>query len=365
MSLNMTPGVTPVSRDIYDLHMTIFWICVVIGVIVFSFLFYAIINHRKSKGVTPAQFHEHRWIELTWTIVPFLILVIMAIPATLVLHRISDTSKPDLTIKITAYQWKWRYEYLDQGISFFSNIATPYQQIHNLIPKDQNYLRTVDHPLVLPMHKKIRFLITSNDVIHSWWVPDFGIKRDAVPGFINESWARINRAGTYHGQCAELCGINHAYMPIVVTVLGEKDFSDWMSNQKNPTATTPSAPTSSITTPSTTTTPAAPAAALTLDQLMQKGEKVYMSLCVVCHQPNGQGMPPTFPAIKQSKIAIGPREPHIHIVMNGKPGTAMQAFKDQLSDEDLAAVITYERNAFGNNTKDLIQPNEIKKARSS
>lgn len=363
---NLPVGVTPVSHDIYDLHMTIFWICVAIGVVVFGVMFYAIIHHRKSKGAKLARFHEHLWVELTWTIIPLLILIVMAIPATQVLIHMRDTSAPDLTIKITGYQWKWRYEYIDQGINFFSNIATPYEQIHNQAPKDQNYLKSVDHPLVVPIHKKIRFLVTANDVIHSWWVPDFGVKQDAVPGFINEAWTRINRPGTYYGQCAELCGVNHAYMPIVVIAMTEKDFNDWVAQQKGekvvaaPTASTPILPAS---TAPITPAAAAPSAPLTHTDLMQRGEKIYQNTCAVCHQPNGQGMPPTFPALKGSKIATGPLDAHLHIVLNGKPGTTMQAFKDQLNDTDLAAVITYERNAWENNTGDTVQPEQVKAAR--
>lgn len=371
-TLNLTPGVTPISHDIYQLHMTILWICVAIGIVVFGVMFYAIIHHRKSQGAIAAQFHEHLWVELTWSIIPFVILVVMAIPATRVLIHIRDTEQPELTVKITGYQWKWRYEYLGTPINFFSNTNTPFDQIHDKKPKDQNYLRSVDHPLVLPIHKKIRLLITSNDVIHSWWVPDLGTKQDATPGFIIESWTRINRAGTYHGQCAELCGVNHAYMPIVVTALPEKDFNNWIkaggkaSMPVTPVTTIETTPGSSSTAAPSVVTPAKTTSAsqkLTMEMQMQKGEQIYNTTCAVCHQPSGEGLPPTYPALKQSPLTKGPVGPHMNRVLFGKPGTAMQAFKDQFNDEDLSAVITYERNAWGNNKGDVIQPEEVKAAR--
>lgn len=430
--LNLTPGVTPNSHDIYDLHMTIFWICVGIGIVVFGTMMYSIIHHRKSKGAKPAQFHEHLWVELTWTIIPFIILIIMAIPATKVLIHMRDTSLSELTVKITGFQWKWNYEYIDNGIKFFSNNATPYEQMQNKAPKSADYLRTVDHPLVLPIHKKIRFLITSNDVIHAWWVPDLGVKQDAIPGYINEAWARINRPGTYHGQCAELCGMNHAYMPIVVIAMAQKDYDNWVLQQKGGTAaqapavpvpatttstpaTTPAsapattapnttapvnpgapapaattaaprtAPAPAATTaapatapaqPSTQTAPSAattaapsaapaapPAQKLTKEQQMQQGEKVFMGTCATCHQATGEGMPPVYPALKGSPIATGPLPAHLNRVLFGKPGTAMQAFKDQFSDEELAAVITFERNSWGN-SGDVVQPADVQAAKA-
>lgn len=228
-SFNLMPGVTPISRDIYDLHMTIFWICVAIGVLVFSVMFYSLFMHRKSRGVKPATFKAHAKLEIFWAIIPFLILVIMAIPATKVLVRMDDTAQPDVNIKVTGYQWKWKYDYLDEGISFYSNLSTPQDQLQNKAPKDEHYLREVDKPIVVPIHKKIRFLVTSNDVIHSWWVPELGIKRDAIPGFIYEAWARIDKPGVYRGQCAELCGINHAFMPIVVIAVSEQDYQKWVA----------------------------------------------------------------------------------------------------------------------------------------
>ena len=343
-SLNLTPGVSPISRDVYELHMTVFWICVAIGLVVFGAMFYAIIHHRKSKGAVAAQFHYHLWVEIGWTIVPVLILVVMAIPATKVLLHMNNYDQEALTIKITGYQWKWHYEYLEDGVSFFSNLSTPPAQLHNQATKGPNYLHEVDHPLVLPIHKKIRFLITSNDVNHAWWVPDFGVKRDAVAGFINEAWTSIDKPGTYRGQCAELCGINHAFMPIVVVATTEQRYKDWVAKQKG----------------QLTQGEAETNREWTLPELMTQGEKVYGSICAACHQPTGTGLPPTFPALKGSAVATGPMEKHIDIVMNGVSGTAMQAFKSQLNDVDLASVITYERNAFGNNTNTFVQPIQIK-----
>ncbi len=229
---NMSPGVTPISHDIYRLHMLVFWICVAIGAIVFSTLIYTLIRYRKSRGVEAAQFHEHTALEITLAIIPFLILIAIAIPATRVLIRMDDKSNADLTIKVTGYQWKWRYDYLDQGISFFSLLATPKEELQNTAPKNPWYLLAVDHPLVVPIHKKIRFLFTSNDVIHAWWVPALGIKRDTLPGFINEAWAIIEKPGIYRGQCAELCGTNHAFMPIVVQAIDVAQFTRWVRASK-------------------------------------------------------------------------------------------------------------------------------------
>lgn len=364
MELNLTKGVTPISHEIYNLHMTIFWICVVIGIIVFGVMFYSIINHRKARGVKPASFHEHLWVEIIWSIIPIIILIVMAIPATLVLKHIRETDQPDLTIKITGFQWKWRYEYLDQGVQFFSNNATPLDQINNKLAKDSTYLQTVDRPLVLPIHKKIRFLITSNDVMHSWWVRDLGVKQDAIPGYIIESWTRINRPGTYHGQCAELCGLNHAYMPIVVIALADEDFKNWVAQQKGGSI--------SISPPPVVTVPTAKAAMpketgtpkLSMTEMMQKGQQIYNTTCAVCHQMNGEGMPPVYPALKGGKITTGPAASHINRVLFGKTGTAMQAFKDQFSDEDLAAVITFERNSWGNKAK-TVGADQVKAARAA
>jgi cytochrome c oxidase subunit 2 len=346
-TLNLTQGVSLISHDAYELHMTVFWICVAIGVMVFGTMFYSMFYHRKSRGAKPASFHSHTWVEITWTVVPFLILVLMAIPATKVLINMNNVDKEDVTIKITGYQWKWHYEYLEDGVSFFSNLSTPQDQIHNKVPKGPEYLREVDHPMVVPIHKKIRFLVTSNDVNHSWWVPDLGVKRDAIAGFINEAWTMIDKPGTYRGQCAELCGINHAFMPIVVIATTDEGYKNWIAEQKG-TASKAGADTNKE---------------WTMQELMTQGEKVYSRICAACHQPGGTGLPPTFPALKGSKVATGPVDEHVNTVFNGKSGTAMQAFKGQLSDVELASVITYERNAWGNNAGTLVQPIQIKALR--
>lgn len=343
MQLNLTQGVTPVSHAQYNLHMMIFWICVAIGIVVFSVMFYAIIRHRKSRGAKSAQFHENTTVEIIWAVVPLLILMVMAVPATKALILIDDTENADINIKVTGYQWKWQYDYMDEDIQYFSNLSTSQDQIANLAPKDAHYLLEVDHPLVVPINKKIRFLVTATDVIHSWWVPALGVKRDAVPGFIHESWATIEKPGTYRGQCAELCGVGHGFMPIVVVAKTQEDYEAWLNQQKD----------------KKDQEKAAASKTWTDTELMDLGEKTYNKTCSVCHQTNGQGMPPTFPALKGSLIATGPVEKHMDIVLHGKSGTAMQAFANQLSDVELAAVITYERNAWGNDTNDIIQPSDI------
>lgn len=343
---NMPVGVTPISHDIYKLHMTIFWICVAIGVAVFGVLIYSLIQHRKSKGHKAADFHESLGVEITWTIIPFLILIGMAIPATKVLIAMEDDSDADVNIKITGYQWKWKYDYLDEGISFFSNLSTTQEQIQNKAPKGKNYLLEVDKPLVVPIHKKVRFLVTANDVIHSWWVPEFGIKRDGIPGFIHDAWARIDKPGVYRGQCAELCGVGHGYMPIVVIAKTEEDYGKWVAAQRGEKIEKKSAD----------------AKPMTKEELMAKGKGVYSKLCAVCHKPDGKGMPPAFPALIGSAVVKGPLTKQIDILLNGVKGTAMQAFGDQLSDDEIAAVITYTRNSWGNDYG-LAQPADVAKQR--
>ena len=353
--MNMYKGVTPLSKEIYALHMIAVAICGVIGVIVFGVMFYSLFHHRKSKGYQAATFHMNTRLEIMWTIIPFLILIGLAFPATKVLMRMEDSTDADVTIKVVGYQWKWQYQYLDQGISFFSNLATPYSQIQNRQPKGPWYLLEVDKPLVLPINKKIRFIVTSNDVIHSWWVPELGVKRDAIPGFMHEAWARIDTAGTYRGQCAELCGINHGFMPIVVQAVSEEEFAVWVSQQQQVVdiyaASKVGAPT-----PKT----------MTRAELMHMGKEKYNALCSACHQVNGKGIPPLYPALKNSSVAVGnPISRHITMILNGVPGSAMQPYKDQLSDEEIAAITTYERNAWGNNTDDEIQPGEVATVRQN
>lgn len=347
---NMRKGVTDISNNVYQLHMTIFLICCVIGVIVFAIMFWALIHHRKSKGAVPAQFHESTKVEILWTAIPFVILIVMAIPATKTLIAMEDASKADITIKITGSQWKWHYEYMGEDVEFYSMLATPQNEITNLADKNPNYLLEVDKPLVLPINQKVRFLMTSDDVIHSWWVPDFAVKKDANPGFINETWTNINEVGTYRGQCAELCGKDHGFMPVVVEAKTEEDFKMWLAEAKQAKQKA-----------------AAESAAL-LDQVVPKeelmalGEQVYMASCAACHQPTGLGLPGVFPALKGSPIVIGDIKGHIDILLHGKPGTAMQSFAKQLSIKQIAAVITYKRNAWGNDTGEVIQPSEIQAA---
>ncbi|MEW5249430.1 cytochrome c oxidase subunit II [Microbulbifer discodermiae] len=342
--VNMTQGVTGIARTIYDLHMLIFWICVAIGVVVFGVMFYSMWRHRKSKGYKAAQFHESTAVELVWTIVPFVILVLMAIPATKTLYDIYDTKEADLDIMITGYQWKWKYDYLGSDVSFFSNISTPRAQIDNQLPKGENYLLEVDEPLVVPINKKVRFLITANDVIHAWWVPALAVKKDAIPGFINESWTRIEEPGIYRGQCAELCGKDHGFMPIVVKAVPQAEYDAWLEERAASAAKVRQLTQQTF----------------SFDELMARGQDVYNVNCAACHQPNGQGVPPTFPAIAGSKIATGPLDDHLSMVVDGSPtNPAMQAFGPQLSEVDLAAVITYQRNAFGNDMGDTVQPIDI------
>jgi cytochrome c oxidase subunit 2 len=346
-TLNLMEGVTDISRKVYDLHMLVFWICVVVCVGVFAVLIYSLMTHRKSKGAVPATFHESTTVEIIWTTIPFLILVGMAVPATTTLLALEDTRDSDMTIQVTGYQWKWKYDYLDEDISFFSVLTTPRDQIENKAEKSENYLVEVDNPIVVPINKKIRFLITSNDVIHSWWVPALGWKQDAVPGFINDAWTELSEPGTYRGKCAELCGKDHGFMPIVLIAKTEENYQQWVADQKAGAAAVAAAAT----------------VTWTLDDLVAKGESVYNTNCLACHQANGQGIPGVFPAIAGSAIATGDMAGHTDIVMNGKTGTAMQAFGAQLSDVDLAAVITYQRNAFGNDAGDMVQPSSIAAAR--
>ena len=343
-NLNLPSGVTPISKEIYDLHMTILYICAGIGVLVFSVMLYAIICHRKSRGHKAAKFHESTTVEIIWTIIPFIILVAMAIPASKTLIRMEDTKEADLTIKITGYQWKWHYDYLSEDIKFFSNLSTPQDEIYNRAPKGQYYLLEVDKPLVVPVGKKIRFLTTANDVIHSWWVPQFGLKKDAIPGFIRESWAYIEKPGVYRGQCAELCGALHGFMPIVVHAVTEEEYQSWIEKTKAEQEAEY----------------ASYGKKWSQDELMVQGEKIYKAVCAMCHMENGKGMPPAFPSLVKSPIIMGDIKHHIDIVLHGKKGTAMQAFAEQLSDTDLAAVITYERNAWGNDKGEILQPSEIR-----
>ncbi|MFW2438971.1 MAG: cytochrome c oxidase subunit II, partial [Arenicellales bacterium] len=307
--------------------------------------------HRKSKGHKAATFDDNLTLEIVWTIIPFIILGFMAVPATKVLLEMEDVSNSDISIKVTAYQWKWHYDYLGEGISFFSNITTPdsltIATSGNVDVNDKNYLLDVDNRVVVPVNKKVRLLFTSNDVIHSWWVPDFAVKKDAIPGFINESWFKTDKPGVYRGQCTELCGTNHGFMPIVVEVKSEADYAAWVGIQKAAAAEAA----------------ASAEKTWTMDELMAHGEKVYVTNCAACHQTSGEGIPNVFPGLKGSPVIVGDVAKHIEVVVKGVPGTAMQAFGGQLNDADLAALVTYERNAWGNSTGDVVQPSDIKAAR--
>ncbi|WP_305855958.1 cytochrome c oxidase subunit II [Balneatrix alpica] len=346
-ALNMPVGVTEISRNVYGLHMTIFWICVAIAVIVFGVMFWSILHHRKSRGAIPAQFHESTLVEIIWTLIPLLILVAMAVPATATLIKMYDASDAEVDVQITGYQWKWRYQYLNEDVDFFSNLSTPQEQIQNEAPKGEHYLLEVDEPLVLPVGKKVRFLITANDVIHSWWVPDLAVKKDAIPGFINEAWVKIEEPGIYRGQCAELCGKDHGFMPVVVVAKSEKDYQEWLVEKQAEKAALANSANREW----------------SLEELMERGEKVYAASCAACHQPNGMGIPPAFPALNGNTIVTQDIDKHIDVVLKGVTGTAMQAFAAQLNDVDLAAVITYERNAWDNKTGDVVSPQMIKEKR--
>lgn len=350
--LNMTKGVTDVSNRVYDLHMTIFYICCAIGVVVFGLMFISMIRHRKSKNPTPANFHENVKVEIAWTIVPLLILAGMAVPATTTLIAMEDTSNADVTVQITGSQWKWHYKYFENDVEYYSRLATQKEQIQNKFEKSENYLLEVDRPLVIPTNKKVRFLVTSDDVIHSWWVPAFAIKKDANPGFINETWTRVEEPGIYRGQCAELCGKDHGFMPIVVIAKEPAEYEKWITQKEAEQKAARQREQELL------------AMEMSEAELMDLGEKVYNSTCAACHQPNGQGVNGVFPALAGSGVAADPeaKAKHIDIVLNGVTGTAMQAFSSQLSMRELAAVITYERNAWGNDTGDLIQAADINKA---
>jgi len=338
---------TPASKlaqDIDTLHQVVMWLIIVIFVVVFSAMFYACYAHRKSKGHKAEQFHENTTVELVWTIVPALILVAIAWPATKVVIAQKDTSAPDLTIKVTGYQWKWGYDYVKgegEGISFLSTLATPRAQIEGREPKGEHYLLEVDNELVVPVGKKVRVITTAADVVHSWWVPAFGAKQDAIPGFLRDLWFRPEKTGTFRSQCVELCGKEHGFMPIVVRVVSADDYTKWVAQFKEKAAQASADDTRKF----------------SAEELMQRGEKVYAANCVACHQANGRGAPPALPPLAGAKAPNGPKEAHIDIVLQGRANTAMQTFK-QLGNADLAAVITYERNSWGNKGGE-VQPAEV------
>ena len=344
-----TPA-SQLARDIDHLHQYVMWLIIVIFVGVFSFMFWACYAHRKSKGHPAEQFHENTTVELLWTIIPAIILVVIAWPVTRVVIAQKDTSSPDLTIKVTGYQWKWGYDYIKgegEGISFVSMLSTPREQIENKAPKGEHYLLEVDNELVVPIGKKIRVITTAADVVHSWWMPAFGAKQDAIPGFLRDLWFKPEVTGTFRSQCVELCGKEHGFMPIVVRVVSAEDYTKWVGEQKKAMSAAADDPDKKW----------------EVKDLVARGEKVYAANCVACHQAAGQGTPAMkAPALAGSKLVVGAKPGSIDTVLNGRPNTAMQAFGKQLSDTEIAAVITYARNSWGNKAGE-VQPAEVKARR--
>jgi cytochrome c oxidase subunit 2 len=348
--LNLPVGVTTIAADQWWIHNFLMLVCLAIFIAVFGVMFYSLWAHRKSRGHKPADFHESTAVEIAWTIVPFLIVVGLAIPATRMVIEQKDTSQADLTIKAVGYQWKWGYEYLKgegAGLSFLSTLSTPRAQIEGTEPKSVTYLMEVDNPLVVPVGQKVRMVVTANDVIHSWMVPAFGVKQDAIPGFVRDTWFRAEKVGTYRGQCAELCGKDHAFMPIVVEVKSAEDFKAWADGKKKEMLARADDPTKEW------------AAA----DLTARGQQVYAANCVACHQASGKGVAGAFPALEGSKVVLGNTRDQITLLLNGKPGTAMASFK-QLSDVELAAVTAYVRGAWGNKADGgVVQPRDFTAAR--
>lgn len=342
LQFNMTEGVTEVSREVYGLHMLIFYVCCAIGVVVFGAMFISMYLHRKSRGAKASNFHESVTLELVWTIIPALILIAMAYPATLTLKKIYNSDNAEVDILVTAYQWKWRYEYLGDEVSFFSNLSTLRSQIRNEEEKGENYLLEVDEPLIVPVNKKVRFLVTAADVIHSWWIPELAVKRDAIPGYTNAAWTFIEDEGVYRGQCAELCGKDHGFMPIEVHAVSEEKYAAWLADKKAKVAEIK----------------AASEKTFTFEELYAQGEKAYATSCAACHGTQGEGL--VGPAIKGSAIATGPVANHLDIVINGSANNPMMAaYGPQLDPVTLASIITFQRNAFGNNMGDSVQPVDI------
>lgn len=351
--LNLPDGATQIAKDVVGLHYLMLIICLVIFVAVFGIMFYSIWAHRKSRGAKAATFHEHVGVEVAWTVIPFLIVIGMALPATRTVVAMKDTSGADMTIKVTGYQWKWGYEYIDgsaRGVKFLSNLATPRAQIEGKEPKGPFYLMEVDNPLVVPVGKKIKISATAGDVIHSWMVPELGVKQDAIPGFIRSVWFRAEKLGEFRGQCTELCGKDHAFMPIVVKVVSEADFAKWSEEQQKLLAAAADDPNKEW----------------TQAELVSRGEKVYAANCVSCHQGSGKGVQGAFPALEGSKVVMGPKAEQITVLLKGRQGSAMQSFASQLNDVEIAAVITYTRNAWDNAGKGqdpVVSPADIKSAR--
>ncbi|AME23646.1 cytochrome c oxidase subunit II [Burkholderia sp. PAMC 26561] len=346
--LNFQTPVTKIAEELYGLHTFMLIICTVIFIGVFGVMFYSVLMHRKSKGHKASNFHESTTVEIIWTIVPFVIVVLMALPATKAVVAMKDTTNADLTVKVTGYQWKWGYDYVKgpgEGINFLSTLTTPRSQVNGQEPIGELYLQEVDNPLVVPVDKKIRIITTANDVVHSWYVPAFGVKQDAIPGFVRDTWFKAEKIGTFRGFCTELCGKEHAYMPVVVEVLSADDYNKWVDGQKKKMAASADDPNKTY----------------TMDELKARGEKVYTSNCAVCHQPTGKGAG-QFPALDGSKIANGPIAEHVSIVLKGKG--AMPNWSATLNDVEIASVITYERNTWGNHTGDILQPKQVADARN-
>ena len=344
-ALNMTRGITDISNEVFELHMLIFWICVAIGVLVFGVMFYSMYAHTREKNPVPATFDDNHKLEIAWTIIPFLILIAMAIPASKTLIKMYDDTAGDINIQVTGYQWKWQYRYLEDDVSFFSNLATDWDEINNLVPKGENYLQEVDEMVVIPTGKKVRFLITANDVIHSWWMPAFAIKQDAIPGFVNTAWTKVDVPGIYRGKCTELCGKNHGFMPIVVKVVEQDEYEEWVGIKKEEAQKL-----AELTTKEWTT-----------EELVSRGQSVYEVNCVACHQTNGQGIAGIFPALVGSDIVLNNKEKNIEILMEGVQGAAMNSFS-YLSEVEIASVITYTRQSWGNDEKgdgEVVVPKDI------
>jgi cytochrome c oxidase subunit II len=367
--VNILPPATPIANQIYGLHMYILYVCAVIFIIVFAMMFYSIFKFRKSAGAKPdVNFHESTLIEIIWTIIPFIILIAMAIPATKTVLDMKDTSNPDLTIKVTAYQWGWRYDYSAEDFGFYSNLSTPWSQIGQpgspaTEAKGKDYLLEVDNIVVVPVNKRVRLLVTSNDVIHGWYVPQLGVNQYGIPGFIKDAWFKAEKVGVYKGQCSQICGKLHGYMPITVEVKSETDYAKWIKDGQAKWGKG-AALTASNSAPKTDAPTEDPAKKFTLAEAKEHGEKVYAANCVACHQLTGKGMPPAFPALSGSKVVQGPLDAQIGVLLNGRPGTAMQSFA-RLSDTDLAAVITYTKNSWDNSAGKVAQPSDIKAARKT
>ena len=346
--LNLHEGVTQIARDVMWLHWMLLTICIVIFIGVFGVMFYSIWAHRKSRGHKAATFHEHLGVEVAWTVIPFIIVIAMALPATKTVVAMKDTSSADLTVKVTGYQWKWGYEYLDgsaAGVKFLSTLSTPRAQIENREPKGQFYLMEVDNHMVVPVDKKVRVVLTAADVIHSWMIPDFGVKQDAIPGFLRDAWFRAEQPGIYRGQCAELCGKDHAFMPIVVEVLAQADYDKWVEDQKRGWRPRPTIPTRSGRKPN----------------WLPVAKRFSPPIAWPVTRPTARAFRAASRA-RRRQVVLGPKAAQINTVLKGKPGTAMAAFGGQLNDVEIAAVISYTRHAWSNAGKGqdpTVQPKDV------